>query len=183
METQATIDRFDRELPVQLTDDEKRQRGMELARAENELSEFNDRERKSKLAELKAKESDIKARIARLAGIVTTGAEIRRVMCRGEADYTNSRVLLYREDTGERIGDRALKDEERQIGVPGTEVIRATVCGHLTAKEDGVIPKLCKTCKPDEDARPPLTVVDEVENPPAGEGEEGETPPTGEEQA
>jgi hypothetical protein len=156
----AKIETFHRELSVLLTDDEKRQRGMELARAENELTEFNDRERKARLAELKAKESDIRARIAKLAGVVTTGSELRRVECRGDADYANGRVLLYRVDTGELIGDRALKDEERQVKVPGTEAIRATECGHLTAKEDGVIPKLCKTCQPDDEIRRPLKVVD-----------------------
>jgi hypothetical protein len=53
-----------------------------------------------------------------------------------------------------------MKDEERQVKVPGTEAIRATECGHLTAKEDGVIPKLCKTCQPDDEIRRPLKIVD-----------------------
>jgi hypothetical protein len=151
-DTMPIVEQFTRELPVKLNDEEKRSRGLDLARAEQELQDFNERERKSKLADLKAREAEIKARIAKLSGIVVTGSEIRNVACRAEADFVNGRAFQFRNDTGERIGDRALREEERQPSLlpEGTEAIRASECGHLTAKQAGAIPKFCGTCVPAE---------------------------------
>lgn len=168
MDEMPVIEQFTRELPVRLTDDEKRQRGHDLARAEQELQDFNDRERKARLAELKAKETDIRARITKLSSIVVTGTEIRQVACRAEADFKNGRAFLFRNDTGERVGDRALSENERQPSLlpAGTEAVRASECGHLTAKQDGVIPKFCASCRPDEQdpmTREPLRVIDATE--------------------
>jgi hypothetical protein len=149
-DTMPVIETFHRELPVQLTQEDKLRAGMQLARAQQELHDFEEVERKATLATLKAKQSEIEARISKLGLAVITGTEMRRTECRGEADFKNGRVFQFRNDTGERIGDRALQDDERQLEVPGAEAIRASECGHITAKQAGAIPKFCGSCAPAE---------------------------------
>ncbi len=159
------IEREQRKLMVKLTDDERMAKGQALARAAEELATHHD-EAKSVKASLKATETAIVARIGALALVVRQGAELRDVNVFGIADIPNGRVRYYREDTEEFLSDRAIKMDERQTSIPGTnaptgptvltpidggkvdepQAVKAA-CGHVTPFTGDPSPALCNTCK------------------------------------
>jgi hypothetical protein len=118
-EQQERIEQHQRKLLTDLTDQEKMKRGNELAMAAQDLASARE-ESKSIKAQAKAKEAEITARIDGLAATVRMGKELREVWCYGLLDLPNGRVQFYREDTGEKVGDRAIRAEERQTSIPGT---------------------------------------------------------------
>jgi hypothetical protein len=118
-EQQERIEQHQRKLLTDLTDQEKMKRGNELAMAAQDLASARE-ESKSIKAQAKAKEAEITARIDGLAATIRMGKELREVWCYGLLDLPNGRVQFYREDTGEKVGDRAIRAEERQTSIPGT---------------------------------------------------------------
>ena len=142
-EAPERIEQHQRRLPVKLTQEERSQRGVALAMLAQELSTARE-ERKSLVAQAKAKEQEIIARMDGLAAVVREGTEIREVWCYGTADLRNGRITFFREDTGEKVGDRAIKAEERQMSIPGAGKPVAEVVPfnppHLAATQDDDVP-------------------------------------------
>lgn len=156
------VDVHTERLTVKLTDEARNLRGQQLARANGDLVEKRN-EKAAVMSRLGAEEKEIIARIAALSAEVILGFAPADVEVYGTVDFDNGLVRYRRRDTGEELKTRAIREEERQMEVPGTEAIRAG-CGHITAKPaDGTLPKFCKTCQPDEEPRPPLKIIDYVE--------------------
>lgn len=110
MAKQDTNDRkFEKKLPVQLTDDEKMQKGVRLARLLDEIEDKKD-DKKDIGKEIKKLDEKAKA----LKGHLTSGVEERMVEVKEVCDWKTKRVTLTRLDTGETIEDRAMKAEEVQ---------------------------------------------------------------------
>lgn len=101
-----------RMLPVKLTADEQRERGVSLA---TKLGEKLDLELSLKDhaedEKTKIKAADKEAQ--RLLTIVRSGEEPREVECRWTADYETSQMICFRMDTGEQIDSRPMTLKER----------------------------------------------------------------------
>lgn len=113
------VKRFTKQLRCTLTQDERLQRADELAKAHQEVEaeELRQKEIKSQLkAELEAKQ----ATRSSVAHIVASGAEYRPVDVEQVYDYLVCRVYATRLDTGERIEDRRMTEDERQMPLPGS---------------------------------------------------------------
>ncbi len=101
-----------RMLPVKLTAEEQRERGVALSTKlgekldlETALKDHSDGEKtKIKNAEKEA---------LRLSTIVRSGEEPREVECRWTADCESSQMVCYRTDTGEQIDSRPMTLKER----------------------------------------------------------------------
>jgi hypothetical protein len=108
-------------LPVILTHDEVESRGRELALAVQCAVESEEglalwleqmkRAKKSMVADVDSR----KAEAIRLADVVASGKEKRDVSCTWKYAIPAGWAFLVRNDTGERILSRKLKDEERQL--------------------------------------------------------------------
>lgn len=106
------MDKEVRMLPVKLTPEEQRERGVALAaklfekiECEASLKDHAENE-KSKM-----KAADKEA--TRLSAIVRSGEEPREVECRWTADYETSQMICFRTDTGEQIDSRPMTLKER----------------------------------------------------------------------
>lgn len=195
MENEGRIEKIEqhqRKLSVPLSDAERIQKGRELAQAHQELESHEVSANEAK-ASLKAQKTAIESRIQALAAAIRAGSETRDVWCYGVADITNRRIRYFREDTDEYVGDRAIKDDERQLSVPGTEAavlpfkspditagpaetvadeeheppsnVRAR-CGHVTAFTGDPTPERCSACAHIHQDQPPpktLEVIDATE--------------------
>ena len=100
---------FEKKLPVQLSDDELRQKGIHLARLLDEIEDKNS-EKKDIGKEVKT----LKEKAAEIKKHLTSGVEERSVEVRETADWKRKRVTLTRTDTGETVEDRAMRDDEVQ---------------------------------------------------------------------
>lgn len=101
-------------LPCVLTDQEKADRAMELAVLVRKLDE---EETAAKAAAAAARDSvkEMEAEVRRLARIVREGKEERQVETVSTRDLDEKLFITIRKDTGERIFQRALTQEELQI--------------------------------------------------------------------
>lgn len=113
-------------LPVQLTQDEIRQYGKELAQrvvkviqTEEELSAHS--------AEVKAQIKTGVADVRRLARIIASGTEQRNVECTIKKLLGENAYRVTRNDTEEVVFERGLTEEEqvalRQQSLPGVEAV------------------------------------------------------------
>lgn len=96
-----------------LTEDEIRDNGIALARANSEVAtlearkkEFND--------QIKADVSAAESKISKLSMMLQNGYEYRDVECRLERDYENRKVTTWRLDTGENVKTRDMSPDEYQ---------------------------------------------------------------------
>lgn len=112
-----------RELTVVLTAEELEDRGADLAaavrNADQEEQHLEGR-KKAWSAELAGLKEDVKtarAEVSKLAEIVRTGKDKRDVSCTWKYALAEGWRFLTRDDTGERIASRKLKDEERQLSI------------------------------------------------------------------
>lgn len=106
------MDKEVRMLPVKLTPEEQRERGVALAA---KLGEKCDIEASMK-DHAEGEKSKVKAaekEAIRLSGIVRSGEEPREVECRWTADYETSQMICFRTDTGEQIDSRPMTLKER----------------------------------------------------------------------
>lgn len=106
-----------RTLPVTLTDSELLERGDQLARAHQAVTDEEARQKTEK-ERMKDALGELEGAVRRLARIVRDKAEDRDVECRIVHDYLANAVQVVREDTGEVIESRAMSDHERQLGLP-----------------------------------------------------------------
>lgn len=100
-----------RNLPVNLTQDERHVKALEMAAA---LSEYDDAESEKKEAtrELTAKMKELRARATALREEVSTGKADRLVDCIEEANLIGRIWEVFRTDTGERVETRPMTNDE-----------------------------------------------------------------------
>jgi hypothetical protein len=105
-----------RNLPVELTKDEIRLRGEELARKHAEWDEVENA-RKTAQTEAKGKIERIEAESKLLANNIRTGREYRDIEVREVRNDTTLSMDLVRQDTGEVIESRPLRTDELQTTI------------------------------------------------------------------
>ena len=102
-----------RKLMCQLTDDEQRMRGIDLASMHKELFELNDEKRE--LAQ-KIKKATIKREM--LAVVVKNKHEERDVVCTLHPDYAADSMTIRRTDTGDIVCIRQLDYSDKHSELP-----------------------------------------------------------------
>lgn len=100
-------------LECELTEDEIKEKGKALARAEEERTQ-NKENKKAAVAEFDSTDKALGATIGGLTAQINNKREFRNVEIEERADYETHLMEFYRKDTGERIGTRPLTVEELQ---------------------------------------------------------------------
>jgi hypothetical protein len=100
---------FDKKLPVQLSDDEERQMGLDHARTHAAI-----KDEKEKKKDISAKIKELTERADKLEKALTSGVEERLVEVKEVVDWKAKCVTLVRLDTGETIEERAMRADEIQ---------------------------------------------------------------------
>lgn len=108
-----------RRLDCRLTDDEIDAKLLELAQATRALSEENIRLAgfQESLKQQKAVVADVEGERSRLSIVITDRREMRSVECDELLDFSTSRVFTRRDDTGELVGVRNMRDDELQMDI------------------------------------------------------------------
>lgn len=101
-------------LPVPLTNEEQRLKGAELAGMQKRL-EGIEAEKAAMSADFGGKIKTLKRDLGDLAVVVREKREFREVQCSEHKDHGTGTVYMTREDTGEIISSRPMRDDERQI--------------------------------------------------------------------
>lgn len=107
------MDSKTRWLECELTEDEIKEKGKALARAEEERSQ-NKENKKAAVAEFDSTDKALSASITTLTAQINNKREFRNVEIEERPDYETHLMEFYRKDTGERIGTRPLSVEELQ---------------------------------------------------------------------
>ncbi len=107
------------DLPVRLTPDQQRQRGLELADCHGAMRVLEE-EQKSTKGRWKKQSEEIEVNMARLSRIVQKGEECRPVAVSESENWAEKTVEIIREDTGEQVHYRAMSEHELQQQIPGT---------------------------------------------------------------
>ena len=100
-------------LPVQLNEDELRERGDALAGSVQQTAALVE-EKKAQDAEINGKIKLSKEITRKLSGNIATKTEDREVECDQTKDFERGIVTTFRSDTGEQVDQRAMTAEERQ---------------------------------------------------------------------
>jgi hypothetical protein len=100
-------------LPCALTDRDRIELGLELARAEGEALDHEARAEAVK-KDLASKKSEIQSRISSLATCIRNQVRYRDVSVFIYADFDSNSAIYVRQDTEEEIRRRALDASERQ---------------------------------------------------------------------
>lgn len=109
-----------RTLEVDLTDEEVKQKGDILAARIAEHADV-DQERKARALEYREQLAEIRGDIASLARQVRTRRDERVTACMWERDDARFSMILVRQDTGEIVETRPMRDDERQMVFPPVE--------------------------------------------------------------
>lgn len=129
---------FTESLRVRLTDTEIREKGQELARASQELTQAES-DKKEVMAQFTAQITARKATIANLSTIIANGYEFRPIECYWKMNHPDSgRKSIIREDTFEIVRTAIMTSDDAQKSLFADE----------EAKTDPLQP-------PDEDPMPP----------------------------
>lgn len=101
------------ELRCDLTLEEQRLKGVQLAEQEHQVAEI---ENKMKLAnEIANKQiKDLTTALSKNTQEIRQGWELRQVKCQMAYDYQRATVVTLRIDTGEVVDERAMNQDERQ---------------------------------------------------------------------
>ena len=114
------IDRFQEQLPCNLTDEEFVERARHLALVCQDIESEGSRQTQIK-ANMKATLTKLEAEQSRLSLIVSRKSEVRDVACSVVADDDKGEALTFRSDTDEVIRRRPLEPNERQLPLPIAE--------------------------------------------------------------
>jgi hypothetical protein len=100
-------------LPCKLTSYELMEAGKKLSQS---VSEVHGIQNAKKLAasEFKAKEERAQGEVSEIARTIATETEMREVVCCLHYHYDEDTVITIREDTGETVDARRMKEHERQ---------------------------------------------------------------------
>jgi hypothetical protein len=108
---------FTRDLPVDLTPDEMRDRGERMAQLAGDIDQHDLHAQQVK-ADLKAARTALEAEMSKLGLAIRRKQEVRPVQCHEEAVPTDGVVVTRRLDTNELVSGpgstRPLRDDERQ---------------------------------------------------------------------
>lgn len=114
------IQNIERELPVQLTDDELLAKGHRVAEIEAEVKRLEDQRRDRINRPLRALRDERKT----ICKSIETGEETRAVKCELRWDYTHQVKRTIRLDTNEEVEAESMTAEElaeTQTEIPGAE--------------------------------------------------------------
>ena len=100
-------------LKCELTDDELRENGIILARANGKIIELEAQKKKFN-DQIKADISSAEAEISRLSTILQNGYEFRQVEVEEKQDFEEKKIFVIRLDTGEEIRSRNMGPEDLQ---------------------------------------------------------------------
>lgn len=123
-------------LPVTLTAEERRLKGIDLASKEREY----EREKEGQKAAQKAAKDRLdlmRVDIMDLARVVETGEEDRQVECWWQPDYERSVVKLVRSDTLEIVRTEPMKLSDRQLRMLDGDDDQAVDAGEVDGATDG----------------------------------------------
>lgn len=112
-------------LPVVLSERELAARAAELAREVRKGKEVED-EKKTTMADFKARTEAIDMKVRELSEIVDTKQEDRSVECIVDPDYAAGTMVTVRRDTGEVVQSRPMTQDERQIHLFGPRGVTET---------------------------------------------------------
>jgi hypothetical protein len=101
-------------LPCHLTDEEVLKYGREVARATTERDRIAS-EAKSVAKDYASKVAEQNAIVGKLSPRIHSGIETRDVQCVQETNWTKLTVKITREDTGEIVECRPMREEEKQM--------------------------------------------------------------------
>lgn len=104
---------YTRLLPCKLTDDEIREYGKDLAKVRQDILTEEARQVSLK-QQLKASLTELEARSLALSSKIGRGEEARDVDVEPQLDFKKGVYCEVRTDTGEKISERAVTEEERQ---------------------------------------------------------------------
>lgn len=113
----APMRTFTKSLRVDLRQDEKHRKAIEMAAEQRELElaeAAKDEATKMHNATIKTHES----RVSELAPVVNQGWEFRDVEIDEMADWPGKRIVQVRRDTGEMVFERPMTETERQPPLP-----------------------------------------------------------------
>ena len=101
------------ELRCDLTLEEQRLKGVQLAEQEHQIAEL---ENKMKLSNeiTKKQVKDITTALSKNTQEIRQGWELRQVKCQMTYDYPRATVVTVRIDSGEVVDERAMNQDERQ---------------------------------------------------------------------
>ena len=101
------------ELRCDLTLEEQRLKGVQLAEQEHKIAEL---ENKMKLSNQVIKEEikEITTALSKNTQEIRQGWEFRQVKCQMTYDYSRATVVTVRIDSGEVVDERAMNQDERQ---------------------------------------------------------------------
>lgn len=119
-----------RSLSCKLTSAELQALGGELAQAVQDRANEESRQLSLK-AEMKARVAEVEARVTRLALVLSRGEDYRNVRV-GKTLLDDGMVRETREDTGEIISTRSMREEERQLAMyPGAAEFNCEEPAHM----------------------------------------------------
>lgn len=113
---------FMKELECELSDAEMLVLGKELARANTDLEEQEER-KKEVTKQLAADVEAARNTAVSLSRRLNRGTEYRKVECREVSDIVDLMVYTYRTDTGELVTKRVMELHERQIALDFREQV------------------------------------------------------------
>lgn len=108
---------FTQMLPCDLTDEQQKDRGVQLAHAEGDLEAFL-LEAKAERAAIRDKKKEKELLVHNLAETVRTKKEEREVECYLRASKRDGWVDVFRTDTKEIVTSRKSSDDENQVTIP-----------------------------------------------------------------
>ena len=117
-EDKCVIRKVTKPLPCKLTEPEVLQYGRDLARAHADLDRIQD-ELDGIKADYQGKLAEQNASIGKLSGRVHSGIETRDVECTETKNWTKTTVAVVRNDTGDAIESRPMREDEKQMQITG----------------------------------------------------------------
>jgi hypothetical protein len=105
-----------RRVTCQLTDEEQREKGQQLALACVQRTEI-ERERAETMKTYKERLDAVALEMAKHTKALRSGTEVRQIAVLELFDYNDGTVTITRKDTGELIEKRDMTQEERQVGL------------------------------------------------------------------
>lgn len=108
------VERFERSLPVKLTDAQRIERGDRIAHLVSVIAEKEDA-RKASNSAAKSQIEEVQAELNKISGELRSGSVHSTVACRREFRYRTNSMVELREDTGATLHERPLTEAERQL--------------------------------------------------------------------
>jgi hypothetical protein len=103
-------------LPVDINDEERKERGLTLA-TEIEARGQTDLERKDTMSEFKDRIAKHDSMIGRLSAVLRSGKELRQVEVHDLPDYDRKQWQRVRMDTGEQIAILTMSEDDLQLRI------------------------------------------------------------------